>query len=134
MKTTSNLKGTKKMAVGAAAVLAAVAAGGAYYLYGTKEGRQKREKAAAWVAKARADVAREAKKLRDVALDEKHYKQIVKSVGEKYKEMKKLDTKDVLEFIKNVGAEWKQTGVPMKTAAKKAASKRTVKKVTVKEA
>lgn len=122
------------MAVGAAAVLAAVAAGGAYYLYGTKEGRQKREKAAAWVAKARADVAREAKKLRDVALDEKHYKQIVKSVGEKYKEMKKLDTKDVLEFIKNVGAEWKQTGVPMKTAAKKAASKRTVKKVTVKEA
>lgn len=96
----------KKVAAGVAALAAAGAAAGAYYFYGSKKGKERRAKAAAWVSKARAEVMREARKLQETALNEQQYKKIVKAVGEKYRKMKGLDSQDVVDFVRGAGAEW----------------------------
>lgn len=125
-------KQNKRIAVAAAATAAAAGiAAGAYYLYGSKNAKEHRQALKKWAGAAKREVEREVKKLKDATLNEKNYKAIVKTVSTRYKELKKLDPKEVAAFVTAVGADWKKYSAVAKSRAGQ--GKRIVKK-TVKKA
>ncbi len=115
----------------AVAAVAAAGAAGAYYLYGSSNAKEHRRKAAVWMSKARKEVEREAKKFKDVALNEKNYKTIVKGVSSRYKALKNVDPKDVAAFVSAVNEDWKKFRGDTSKVAKKATrvAKKVAKKV-----
>lgn len=124
-------KQTKRIAVTAAATAAAAGvAAGAYYLYGSKDAKEHRKAVAKWAGAAKREVEREAKKLKDAALNEKNYKAIVKEVSSRYKTLKNLDPKEVAAFVAAVSADWQKLSKKATKAAKKgtSAAKKAVKK------
>lgn len=129
--------GKAKVAMVAGGIAAAGAAA-AYYLYGP-EGKKHQKQVKAWAVTAKKEVAQGIKEMK--ALNEVAYKKLVKEVGTKYAQVKKLDKKDVEAFAKELHGHWK--GVKRewdkaKVAAEKAAksgartAKKTVKKVAKK--
>lgn len=79
------------MSIGAIASVIA----GAYYLYGSKDGAAKRKQLAAWSVKMKGEVLQGIEKLKDVS--EPKYKEIVKQVSAKYKQVDKGELKKVVD-------------------------------------
>ena len=123
------------MAIGAGIASVAAAAAGAYFLTSTKKGKKVSKKAIAWASKAKKEVVAEMKKLE--AVNQKAYGQVVDQVTKKYKELKNVDVKDVLEFSKELKSHWNgikkeiETKLKPKVAVKKKAVAK--KKVTKKK-
>ena len=135
-------KNFKNMSIGAIASVIA----GAYYLYGSKEGQAKRKQIAAWSVKMKGEVLHGIEKLKEVS--EPKYKEVVKQVAAKYKQVDKGELKKIVDEMmstwnkmkKEVNAEIAKKAVQIqkesKTApkprpkAKKAVKKLAKKKVT----
>jgi hypothetical protein len=83
-------KNFKNMSIGAIASVIA----GAYYLYGSKDGVAKRKQLAAWSVKMKGEVLQGIEKLKDIS--EPAYKEIVKKVSDKYKQVDKGELKKVV--------------------------------------
>lgn len=86
-------KNFKNMTIGAVASVIA----GAYYLYGSKEGEAKRKQIAAWSVKMKGEVLQGIEKLKEVS--EPTYKEVVKRVSEKYKQVDKTELKKVVDEL-----------------------------------
>lgn len=86
-------KNFKNMSIGAVASVIA----GAYYLYGSKDGVAKRKQIAAWSVKMKGEVLQGIEKLKEVS--EPAYKDIVKKVSEKYKQVEKGELKKVVDEL-----------------------------------
>lgn len=115
-QTQSGKHNVRKVALGIAAVAGVVGTvAGAYYLYGSSKAKEHREKVSAWFKNAREEVMVEAKKLKQAAFNKKNYTEIVKSVAKRYQDLRKLDSTDVIDFIKKVGSEWTNLGEKVKT-------------------
>ncbi len=97
----------------------AAAAAGAYYLYYSKNAHKNRAKAKEWMEKAEDEVMEKVKKLKD-ALTEKNFKEIVSTVSEKYKKLRKLEEKEVASFIDALQSSWKDIKKNIGGATKKA--------------
>lgn len=82
----------------------AAAAAAAYYLYGP-ESKKHQKQVKAWAVSAKKEVASGVKQMK--ALSEPAYKKLVKEVGAKYAEVKKLDKKDVEAFAKELQGHFK---------------------------
>ncbi len=86
-------KNFKNMSIGAIASVIA----GAYYLYGSKDGAAKRKQITAWSVKMKGEVLQGIEKLKDVS--EPAYKDVVKKVSEKYKQVDKGELKKVVDEL-----------------------------------
>ncbi|HWH16025.1 MAG TPA: hypothetical protein VNU25_00295 [Candidatus Paceibacterota bacterium] len=124
-----------------AGVLAAVAAAGAagYYFYGAKGAKKHRAAAAKWAKGLKADVVREAKKLKD--LDEKAMAAIVDQAAKAYKGLDDVTPGDLRAAVAELKGNWEKMkkevrgtkkAAPKKAPAKKAAPKKATKKAAKK--
>lgn len=128
----------KKTVVGAGVGLAAFAAG-AHFLYG-KEGAKNREKVKGWTLKARGEILEKIETLREI--NEQKYHDVVDSVASRYKKLKKVDTKELNNLVKQAKGVWSKilkkvpgrhvvNGDPdLKTKRKKAAKSTKARRAT----
>ncbi len=103
---------------------AAVAAAGAYFLYGSKSAAKNRKVVKSWALKAKAEVL---EKLEDAQeMTQAEYDQLNKSVSGAYTGAKNASKKDILEFSKEMKDHWKsieKAAAPLKKAATKQVKK-----------
>lgn len=95
---------TKAVGTGLAAVAAAAIAG-TYFLYGSKSASKHRKQVKAWSLKAKGEILEQLEKLSTV--NEETYHKVIKQVANKYKTLKRLDAKDVVEFAEELKGHWK---------------------------
>lgn len=93
------------VAVGAGLAAVAAAVAGTYFLYGSKNAPKRRKQVKAWSLKARGEILEQLEKLSKV--DEAIYHRVIKEVASKYKTLKRLDSKDVVEFVGELKDHWK---------------------------
>ncbi|PIQ91477.1 MAG: hypothetical protein COV70_03540 [Parcubacteria group bacterium CG11_big_fil_rev_8_21_14_0_20_39_22] len=98
-----NKTNSKGFGIGVTTALAAL---GAYYLYGTKEGRQRRAKVRGWVLKMKGEVLEEIEKMKD--LNEEAYNAVVDNVAKRYKAAKNVDNKELEKVSKDLKRHWKE--------------------------
>ncbi len=149
-KTKKEMSGAQKMGIGVGLTAAAVAAAGAYFLYGSAEAPKNRKKVKSWALKAKADVLEALEKAEHIT--ESEYKAIVDTVGGAYGKVRNASATEVTDFKKEMKNHWgkiQKSGVmqtvsvaakklggtaPKKSAPKKTAAKKTVKKSAAKSA
>lgn len=108
---------------------AAVAAAGAYFLYGSKSAAKNRKAVKSWALMAKGEVL---EKLEDAQeMTQKEYDDLVKSVSSAYSTAKNASKKDIVEFSKEMKDHWKaieKAAAPLKKTTKVAT--KVVKKET----
>lgn len=119
--------------IGVGLTAAAVAAAGAYFLYGSKNAAKNRKAVKSWALKAKAEVL---EKLEDAQnMTQEEYLALIDSVAATYQGVKSASKTDLATFKKEMKDHW--TGIVKEVAPKKKpAAKKAVKKVadTVKKA
>lgn len=110
----------KKSGLGAAGALVATvaAAAGAYFLYGTKEGKKTQKKIKGWALKAKGEVLEKLEKAKTVSEDT--YKAAVSDVMKKYQKLKKEHGTEVEAVSKELHGYWKELKKHLNTESKKA--------------
>ena len=122
-------KGNKVVEVGVGLGAAAVAAAGAYFLYGSKSAAKNRKTVKSWALKAKAEVLEKLEDAQEMTQNE--YEQLIKSVSGAYTGAKNASKKDLVEFSKEMKNHWKSIE---KAAAPLKKSTGVVKKAVKKEA
>ena len=122
-----------EVAIGVGLTTAAVAAAGAYFLYGNKNAAKNRKQVKSWALKAKAEVLEKIEDAKEMSEDE--YQDLVGSVVTAYQSAKGATRKDLKEFASEMSDHWKQiekAAKPLKKQAKKTATttKKTGKKAT----
>ncbi len=110
--------------------LAAAAAAGAYFLYGSKDAKKNRKAVKGWALKAKGEVLEKIENVKG-ELNEENYHKIVDGVMAKYKKVKNDHKEDIDNLVKEMKSHWKNikthiSGKPK--AAAKAAKKAKAKK------
>jgi colicin import membrane protein len=134
-KAEKNLSSVEKLEIGVGLTAAAVAAAGAYFLYGSKNASNNRKKVKSWALKAKAEVL---EKLEDAQeMTEAEYKELVTAVAGAYSGVKSATKGDLKDFQREMMEHWQaieKFAKPKRRAAKKqvkkaaTAAKKTVKK------
>ena len=143
------ISNAQKIGIGVGLTTAAVAAAGAYFLYGSKEAPKNRAKVKSWALKAKGEVLEVLEKADKITEDE--FKALVDGVTLTYGKAQQLSKKELGDFKKEMIENWSglvksgaakvyQTAqvaegvvksVQKKAAAKKAVAKTPAKKATV---
>ncbi len=139
------LSASQKLGIGVGLTAAAVAAAGAYFLYGSDDAPQNRKKVKGWMLKAKGDVLQTLEKAEHMTEDQFHA--VVDKVLTTYNKANDLSKKEMKDFKAEMLENWGglvTSGIAKvltaeqmakKTAAKKAATKKTaVKKAPAKKA
>lgn len=125
----------EKLEIGVGLTAAAVAAAGAYFLYGSKNAAKNRKAVKSWALKAKAEVL---EKLEDAKeMTEEEYQELVQAVAGTYQGVKNATKGDIKEFKSEMMEHWEaiaKVAAPKKKAVKKAVKKaaKTAKKATKK--
>ena len=122
----TELSTEQKIGVGVGLTAAAVAAAGAYFLYGSDSAAKNRKAVKSWTLKAKAEVLERLEDAKEMTADE--YEELIAAVAGTYAGVKGATKKDLKEFATEMQDHWKvieKVGKTKKTAVKKA-----VKKVT----
>lgn len=143
----TDISNAQKLGIGVGLTTAAVAAVGAYFLYGSKDAAKNRKKVKSWALKAKGEVLEALEKAEKIT--ESEFKELVDGVATAYGKSKKLSKKELAEFKKEMSDNWQElvgSGVAKvfgqtvaavakkakkggkKTATKKASSKKTAAK------
>ena len=138
--TQKKLSGAQKIGMGVGLTAAAVAAAGAYFLYGSKEAAQNRKKVKSWALKAKADVLEALEKAEHITKEE--YDALVDIVGGTYSKFKSATAGEIKDFKKEMHDHWKnieKSGAIQKAASAvtkvvKSSPRKSVKKATPKKA
>lgn len=109
------------MEVGAGVLAAAAAAGAGYYFYGDKDAKKHRAAATKWAKGMKADVVKEAKKLKNI--DQKTVASIVDKAAAAYATARAVDAKDLKAAAQELKKNWKMLQAEVGGTAKKAVSK-----------
>ena len=132
-KSKKELSGAQKVGIGVGLTAAAVAAAGAYFLYGSKEASTNRKKVKSWMLKAKAEVLESLEKAEHITEDE--YKAIVEAVGGAYSTVRGATSGEIKDFKKEMKSHWnkiEKSGVAKKVATSaKNMVKSAVKKASV---
>jgi hypothetical protein len=127
-KKSSGLSNTQKIEIGVGLTAAAVAAAGAYFLYGSKNAEKNRAAVKSWALKAKAEVL---EKLEDAKkMTRAEYEQVVAAAVAAYSGAKSVTKKDVAAFTAEMMEHWEaleETVGKVKKASAKAAKKTTKK-------
>jgi len=144
----TELSTEQRIGVGVGLTAAAVAAAGAYFLYGSDSAAKNRKAVKSWTLKAKAEVLERLEDAKEMTADE--YEELIAAVAGTYAGVKGATKKDLKEFATEMQDHWKviekagkkkKTQVekavksvtkPAKTTAKKTATKakKTAKKAT----
>jgi hypothetical protein len=135
----------QKIGMGVGLTAAAVAAAGAYFLYGSNSAKSNRKTVKSWALKAKAEVLEKLEDAKEMSAGE--YEELIAVVAGTYAGVKGATKKDIKEFAGEMHDHWKSIEkftkpkkkavkkVVKKAAAKtKAAPKKVVKKTTKKKA
>ncbi len=136
-KAKKKLSGPQKVGIGVGLTAAAVAAAGAYFLYGTKDAAKNRKNVKSWMLKAKADVLEALEKAEHITEDE--YNALVEIVGGTYSRFKNASGGEIKDFKNEMKDHWREiekSGAAHKVmrAAKKVVAKTRKKKAPKKPA
>ncbi len=113
------LSGTQKVGLGVGLTAAAVAAAGAYFLYGSKDAVKNRKKVKSWALKAKAEVLEGLEKAEHIT--EAEYKTLVNAATGIYGTVQSATKGEVQDFKKEMNDHWnkiKKSGVVEKIVRK----------------
>lgn len=128
----------QKLGLGVGLTAAAVAAAGAYFLYGSKDAAKNRKKVKSWTLKAKAEVLEALENAKDIT--ETEFKQLVEGVTDTYGKVQKVSKAEAAEFKKEMAKNWAdlvKSGMMNMKAAQNMAAKvapKAAKKATKKAA
>lgn len=141
-KKQTDISNAQKLGIGVGLTTAAVAAVGAYFLYGSKDAPKNRKKVKSWALKAKGEVLEVLEKAEKIT--EGEFNDLVAGVAKTYGTVQKLSKKEMAEFKKEMAENWQdlvKSGVAKvfsaeapKAPAKKAAAKVPAKKAVAKKA
>lgn len=146
-KKKSDISNAQKLGIGVGLTTAAVAAVGAYFLYGSKDAPKNRKKVKSWALKAKGEVLEVLEHAEKIT--EGEFNDLVDGVVKTYAKVEKLSKKELADFKKEMGENWQdlvKSGVAKvfrpeekkapakKAAAKKAPAKKTPAKTSAKKA
>jgi hypothetical protein len=114
MKNKKSMSRGSKEAIGLGVAAIATAAAGAYYLYGSKEGKSHRRAVKSWMLKAKAEVMDEIENMKEV--NEDTYKQAIAKVTKKYKDIKGMDRAELAALVATLHGHWKDIKGEIKKA------------------
>jgi hypothetical protein len=113
--------------------LAAAAAAGIYFLYGSKDAPKNRKVVTGWALKAKGEVLEKMEMVKG-ELTEENYHKIVDGVMDKYRKVKKDHSEDIDLLVKDMKSHWKNIKKSMGAApAAKKPAKRSAKKAAAKK-
>ncbi|MBP6881141.1 MAG: hypothetical protein KBC35_00760 [Candidatus Pacebacteria bacterium] len=121
----SGMTSAEKIGVGVGLTAAAVAAAGAYFLYGSKSAAKNRKAVKSWALKAKAEVLEKLENAKEMTQEE--FQELVAGVAGTYSAVKSASKAEVKEFKDEMMDSWKaieKTVKPKKAAAKKAVAKK----------
>jgi len=118
----------QKLAAGVGLTAAAVAAAGAYFLYGSKEADTNRKTVKSWALKAKAEVLEKMEDAKKMSKSE--YEEVVQAAVGAYAGVKGATKKDLGEFAAEMKEHWDV--IEGFAGKKKTAAKKTVKKAAKK--
>ncbi len=140
--TTKKLSSGEKVGLGIGLTAAAVAAAGAYFLYGSKKSAQNRKKVKGWTLKAKGEILETLEKAEQIT--ETEYDKLVETATKAYGTVERATKGELKDFKSEMLQHWtdlqknkavKKIAAPAaKVAAKKAPAKKSAKKVTKKAA
>jgi DNA repair protein RadC len=139
-KKQEELSASQKFGIGIGLTTAAVAAAGAYFLYGSENAEQNRKKVRGWMLKAKGDVL---ERMEDAKhMTEEEFFALVDKVAMSYDKARSLSKKELKDFRNEMADNWQElvaSGVTKvlsveQIAKQKAKAKKTVKKTTKKAA
>lgn len=133
-KKKKELSQAKKIEIGVGLTAAAVAAAGAYFLYGSKHADKNRKKVKSWMLKAKAEVLEKLEDAKEITKDE--YETLIATAVASYAGLKNASKTDVGAFKKEMLEHWKEiekSAAPIKQKVKKTV-KKAAKKVSKKPA
>lgn len=96
----------KRSALGLSATIgaAALAAAGAYYLYGSKNAQKNRAQVKTWALRARNEVMRELEKVRELDLEQ--YKALITPIIKRYARLGEATQSEIRKLIGDFIAGW----------------------------
>jgi len=115
----------EKVGIGVALTTAAVAAAGAYFLYGSSNAAKNRKKVKSWMFKAKGEVLEVLEKAGNLTAEE--YKQAVEAIAAGYVKMQSVSKADIADFKKEMMDNWQK--IAKEAGGAKKAAKKTTKKV-----
>lgn len=116
-----NLSTAERVSIGVGITAAAAAAAGAYFLYGSKNAKQNRQKVKSWTLKAKAEALEALEKAEKMSKAE--YEDLIDRIGAAYAVVKDASKSDIATFKKEMKAYWNNIERAARPAAKKAAKK-----------
>ncbi len=129
-KKSNSLSGGEKVGIGVALTTAAVAAAGAYFLYGSPNAAKNRKTVKSWALKAKGEVLEVLEKAGNLTAEE--YQAAVEKVLAGYSQLNTISKTELGNFRKEMMEHWEKIAKDAnkgKKAAKKSA-KKSAKKVT----
>lgn len=132
-----DISNAQKLGIGVGLTTAAVAAVGAYFLYGSKDASKNRKKVKSWALKAKGEVLEVLEKAEKIT--EGEFKQLVDGAVKTYGKMENVTKKEIEEFKKEMNENWAglvKSGVAkvFNTEANGNGAKKTAKKAPAKKA
>lgn len=91
--------------IGAGLTAAAMAAAGAYFLYGSKQAANNRKKVKGWVEEAKKEVMKGLEKAKSMSKEE--YEEMVEKVSDAQTALAKISKTELAEFKKEMKGGWK---------------------------
>lgn len=125
------LSGGEKVGIGVALTTAAVAAAGAYFLYGSSNAKNNRKKVRGWALKAKGEVLEALEKANKMTAEE--YQAAIEKIAAGYGKLQTVSKPEIDAFKKEMMSYWKQIASSgAKKSAKKAAksARKVAKKAT----
>lgn len=141
----TDISNAQKLGIGVGLTTAAVAAVGAYFLYGSKDATKNRKQVKSWALKAKGEVLEVMEKAKKMTEDE--FGEVVDGVLTTYAKAQKISKKEIAEFKQEMVENWEDlvksgvtkvftaqvaTPVASKAPAKKVADKAPAKKAVAK--
>lgn len=125
---------TQKAGIGFGLTAAAVAAAGAYFLYGSNKAAQNRKKVKGWMLKAKGEILETLENAKEMTEDE--YKALVEAATGAYGTVKNATAGEMKDFKKEMAEHWgklQKSSVVKKLANGKKGAEKAVTKVSAKK-
>jgi gas vesicle protein len=105
---------TKDKMLGAGIGLAAIAAAGAYFLYG-KRGAKNREAISGWALQLKGEVLEKMEKLKDI--NQASYDELVDETAQRYGRVKRVSAVELAHITRELKNAWTHIGAQLKSTA-----------------
>ena len=116
----------QKIGMGVGLTAAAVAAAGAYFLYGSEKAAKNRKVVKSWALKAKAEVLEKLEDAKEMTSEE--YEELIAAVAGTYAGVKGATKKDLKDFAAEMQDHWK--ALEKSVSKNKKVAKKTTKKAT----